>query len=78
MTGIAGPDGGTPEKPVGTVWFCAAARRGYTTHIIAETQLFTGDRALVRSSAVRHALRVVLRLDLPVHPEATPHRGTSG
>jgi nicotinamide-nucleotide amidase len=78
VTGIAGPDGGTPEKPVGTVWFCAAARQGQTNHIIAEMQLFAGDRELVRSSSVRHALRLVLRLDLPVCGHATPQRGTSG
>ena len=77
VTGIAGPDGGTPEKPVGTVWFCAAARMGNATHMIAEMQLFAGDRERVRSSSVRHALRLVLRLDLPVHGQATPHFGTS-
>ena len=78
VTGIAGPDGGTPEKPVGTVWFCAAARQARAAHVIAEMQHFGGDRAAVRSGSVRHALRLVLRLDLPVRLEATPHPGTSG
>jgi nicotinamide-nucleotide amidase len=78
VTGIAGPDGGTPEKPVGTVWFCAAARKEQATHVIAERQHFGGDRAFVRSSSVRYALRLVLRLDLPVCLEATPRPGASG
>jgi len=72
VSGIAGPDGGTADKPVGTVWFCAAAREGSATDIIAEQQLFSGDRALVRGRAVEHALRLILRLDLPVRLEANP------
>ena len=66
VTGIAGPDGATAGKPVGTVWFCAAARAGLATDIIAEEKLFGGDRGFVRSRAVQHALRLILRLDLPV------------
>src|SRR5262245_17374853 len=72
VTGIAGPDGAVPGKPVGTVWFCAAARAGNAVDIIAEEQRFDGDRASVRSHAVRHALRLILRLDLPVRLESTP------
>jgi nicotinamide-nucleotide amidase len=69
VSGIAGPDGGTPGKPVGTVWFCAAARQGTAADVIAEEQLFEGDRAAVRSRCVQHALRLILRLDLPVRAE---------
>lgn len=72
VTGIAGPEGAVPEKPVGTVWFCAAARAGDTVDIIAEEQRFEGDRSGVRSHAVHHALRLILRLDLPVRLESTP------
>lgn len=72
VSGIAGPDGGTPEKPVGLVWFCAAARAGATIDIIAEEQRFDGDRAGVRHRSVQHALRLILRLDLPVRPESGP------
>jgi nicotinamide-nucleotide amidase len=75
VSGIAGPDGGTPDKPVGTVWFCAAARQGAATDVIAEEQRFGGERPLVRSRAVQHALRLILRLDLPVHLESTPKPG---
>jgi nicotinamide-nucleotide amidase len=71
LSGIAGPDGGTPGKPVGTVWFCAAARAGTAVDIIAEERLFSGDRAFVRSHSVQHALRLILRLDLPVRHEPT-------
>ncbi len=64
VTGIAGPDGGTPAKPVGTVWFCAAARGGRSTEVIAERQRFPGDRHAVRSRSVQHALSLLLRLTL--------------
>jgi nicotinamide-nucleotide amidase len=70
VTGIAGPDGGAPGKPVGTVWFCAVARAGTAVDIIAEEKLFSGDRAFVRSRSAQHALRLILRLDLPVHHES--------
>ena len=70
VSGIAGPDGGTPDKPVGTVWFCAAVRRGPAVDIIAEAKHFDGDRALVRSGSVEHGLRLILRLDLPARLEA--------
>jgi nicotinamide-nucleotide amidase len=64
VTGIAGPDGGTPGKPVGTVWFCAAARGERPTECLAERQLFPGDRSAVRSRSVQHALSLLLRLTL--------------
>jgi nicotinamide-nucleotide amidase len=69
VSGIAGPDGGSAAKPVGLVWFCAAARSGDLIDIIAEEKFFDGDRNAIRSQAVRHALRLVLRLDLPVRRE---------
>jgi len=72
VTGIAGPDGAVPGKPIGTVWFCAAARDDTAIDIIAEEQFFEGDRAEVRSRSVEHALRLILRLDLPVRAEHPP------
>jgi nicotinamide-nucleotide amidase len=61
VTGIAGPGGGTPAKPVGTVCF-AWARRGRA--IATSTQRFPGDRAAVRAATVRAALQGLLdRLD---------------
>ena len=52
VTGVAGPTGGSPDKPVGTVWFgwCVAG----ATH--SELRRFAGDRAAVRAATVRHAL----------------------
>lgn len=57
VTGVAGPTGGSEEKPVGTVCFawCVAGQ----TH--SERQLFGGDRAAVRSAAVQHALAGLLQ-----------------
>jgi nicotinamide-nucleotide amidase len=56
-TGIAGPGGAVPGKPVGTVWF--AWSNGDRT--LTERQVFPGDRQAVREQAVRHALDGVLR-----------------
>jgi nicotinamide-nucleotide amidase len=56
VTGIAGPSGASPGKPVGTV--CFGWRVGGQTH--AQTRHFPGDRAAVRAQAVEHALRGLL------------------
>jgi nicotinamide-nucleotide amidase len=61
ITGIAGPTGGSPGKPVGTVCF-AWCRVGETA--ITETAVFGGDREAIRRQAVVYALRGLLaRLD---------------
>lgn len=52
-TGVAGPDGGTAETPVGTVWL-GLALRGRPAQ--ARRHLFAGDRAQVRAQAVQAAL----------------------
>ncbi len=57
VTGIAGPDGGTWEKPVGLVWFAWGAKGGRTT---SESRHFGGDRDAIRAQAVAHALRGLL------------------
>lgn len=56
VTGIAGPDGGTPDKPVGTVCFGWAHRSG----TYSETKVFGGDRAAVRYQTIEHALKQAL------------------
>jgi len=57
-TGIAGPDGGSESKPVGTVCFAWAIRRDPTVApwVRTTTRLFDGDRAAVRTQAVLEAL----------------------
>ncbi len=60
ISGVAGPDGGTPAKPVGTVWFGLARRRGAEVVVTAEMQVFPGDRELIRRRSVERALQLVL------------------
>ena len=60
VSGIAGPDGGTDDKPVGTVWFAWAVRDGASAKIETSCQQFGGDRELVRELTVAHALQGVL------------------
>jgi nicotinamide-nucleotide amidase len=57
-TGIAGPDGGTPEKPVGSVWFAVASSDGaaITKHV-----RFRGDRVAVQTRATTYALGLLWR-----------------
>ncbi len=52
VTGIAGPDGGTPEKPVGTVWTCVA----HAGRADAKKHEFMGDRQWIRTLSVANAL----------------------
>ena len=58
VTGIAGPSGGSPDKPVGTVWF------GFMVdgRLSSEMRRFDGDRAAVRAATVRHALQRAAQL----------------
>jgi len=64
VSGVAGPDGGSDEKPVGTVWFCAGRKAlGHEPHLIAEGELFGGNREEVRRASVRRALELLLQLE---------------
>jgi len=56
ITGIAGPDGGSADKPVGLVWFGCATHAG----IEVRRRIFAGDRAQVRAQAVATALELVI------------------
>ncbi len=58
VTGVAGPTGGTPDKPVGLVWFGFAL----PDQVLTEKMNFPGDRAAVRAATVQHALRRLVEL----------------
>lgn len=55
VTGVAGPGGGSAEKPVGLVWFAVATRAG----VVSEHHLYPGDRAAVRAATVVQALAML-------------------
>lgn len=66
ITGIAGPEGGTEKKPVGTVVFARAERSGDPDKIVADTQQFTNEgRGAVRLQAALCALELLM-------PDAAP------
>jgi nicotinamide-nucleotide amidase len=58
VTGVAGPTGGSADKPVGTVWFGLAV----PGQVITQRCLFLGDRAAVRAATVEHSLRRLYQL----------------
>src|SRR6202789_4013350 len=60
VTGIAGPNGAVPGKPVGTVWLAWAERRGRAIRVAAPLRHFRGDRDAVRRKTVRAALQGLL------------------
>jgi nicotinamide-nucleotide amidase len=64
ISGIAGPDGGTPEKPVGTVWFGTCVRQR-AVRTSATLHVFSGDREAVRRKSVAFALQLILQRALP-------------
>jgi nicotinamide-nucleotide amidase len=59
VTGIAGPGGGTPTKPVGLVWFAWASLEGEGR---SKFEVFGGDRAAIRAQAVEEALKGLISL----------------
>lgn len=66
-SGIAGPGGGSPDKPVGTVWI-AWAMQGHDK-VESQTFLFEGDRQAVREQTTEAALMGIMKL-LQSHPMA--------
>jgi len=60
VTGIAGPDGGSADKPVGTVWFGWARRTEVGIEVRAARERFDGNRDTVRRAAVGRALAGLL------------------
>ena len=62
VSGIAGPGGGTPGKPVGTVWCAWAWKHGRSVRTQTRMKVFKGDRDAVRRKAVANALQGVLDL----------------
>ena len=64
LTGIAGPGGGTAEKPVGLVWFGLASPSSTAT----EMKIFPGDRESVRASAIEYALGLLLNAAISTLP----------
>lgn len=61
VSGIAGPDGGTDEKPVGTVWFGFASKSLSVARIVTRCCLFKGDRIQIRRQAVIFSLTTLLK-----------------
>ena len=57
VTGVAGPTGGTPEKPVGLVWFGVASARGTFT----EKHILAGDRAAIRAATAEQAMELLIK-----------------
>jgi nicotinamide-nucleotide amidase len=60
VSGIAGPDGGSPGKPVGTVWFAWALRHDDRLEVRTALEVLEGDREAVRRQAIACALRGLL------------------
>ena len=58
VSGVAGPTGGSPEKPVGTVWV-AAFMAGEQERVLVQRFLFQGNRGQVREQAVQAMLEMV-------------------
>ena len=58
VTGVAGPDGGSDEKPVGTVWIALAAKQ----QLLAQKYQFPGDRDAIRQATLRQAIENQLKL----------------
>lgn len=59
VSGVAGPDGGSVEKPVGTLWFGWASRHGTRVKLSADKHLLNGDRESIRAQSVILALQGV-------------------
>lgn len=79
VTGVAGPGGGSADKPVGLVWFGLATKSG----VRSERMVFPGDRTAVRAATVVHALEMLatavgsVSVPQEVPPASASSAGTS-
>lgn len=64
VTGIAGPGGAVPGKPVGTVWLAWSYRDRRKIRVVTELRRFRGDREAVRRKTVRVALQGLLKIPM--------------
>ncbi len=63
VSGVAGPSGGTEEKPVGLVWFCWVKRNDGNVHLMeAESFQFKGGRSAIRVAAIDQALKGLIKI----------------
>jgi nicotinamide-nucleotide amidase len=62
ISGIAGPGGGTAEKPVGLVWFAYASSSNSNVTVLSEKFTFNGDRHEIRGQAVMQSMLGLLKL----------------
>src|SRR5688572_27403655 len=66
VTGIAGPAGAQPGKPIGTVWFAWAWKEGAEIETRVALETFTGDREAIRRQSVARSLRELTQLQRKV------------
>lgn len=62
VSGVAGPGGGSVDKPVGTVWLAWGQRRGQDLSLTAQRRQFSGDRSAVRQQTIVAALSQLIEL----------------
>lgn len=73
VTGIAGPGGGTPDKPVGLVWFAWAWLDGDAPRVETASVIWPGDRQAVRAASAAYAIdQLACRLEAGIRPPAAP------
>ncbi len=71
ITGIAGPDGGSPDKPIGTVWICVLS---HFEEVDCRRFVFPGDRASIRDQAACAALTMLIQNIRAIESQPLDHQ----